>query len=253
MNTEQESQEPQNDDGFTVRQQRFIEEYCVDGNCTQAAKRAGYSPDTAYSIGSRLLKNVEIRAAINERLATLALGAAEVTKLTSEIAQSRLNEYFIIRQVQGYEETEQYVTVLAEKQREEIAYIQEFAQRENLMLVDKDGLTQMGKRLQEAKEKLLEYELEIMHYGKAVVRLVAGAPTIIERAELDLVALAKAKEGGRLKSYSVGKDGIKVETYAADAALDKLARMHGLYEKDNRQLAGTDVEIIIGGEEEAEA
>jgi phage terminase small subunit len=235
------------ENGFTMKQQRFIEEFCVDGNCTQAAKRAGYSPASAYSIGSENLKKPEIKTAIDSRLATLSLGAAEVTKLTSEIAQSRLNDFFTIREVQGYEQEEHYLSVLASRQRDEIVYINDFVSREGLLLFDfKGGLTPMGERLNKAREKLLELELEILAYGPDATKLVAGKPVIHRIAELDLVKLAEAKEGGRIKSYSVGKDGIKVETYAADAALDKMARMHGLYEKDNRQLGGIDVEIIIG-------
>ena len=37
---------------MTKKQKRFIEEYLIDLNATQAAIRAGYSPDTAYSIGN---------------------------------------------------------------------------------------------------------------------------------------------------------------------------------------------------------
>ncbi|MEA4960366.1 MAG: terminase small subunit, partial [Lutispora sp.] len=32
---------------LTAKQKRFIEEYLIDLNATQAAIRAGYSPDTA--------------------------------------------------------------------------------------------------------------------------------------------------------------------------------------------------------------
>lgn len=46
------------------RRQRFVEEYLVDLNATQAAIRAGYSAKTAYSQGQRLLKDVEVQAAI---------------------------------------------------------------------------------------------------------------------------------------------------------------------------------------------
>ncbi len=49
---------------LTEKQKRFVEEYLVDLNATQAAIRAGYSPKTAYSTGQRLLKNVEVQAAI---------------------------------------------------------------------------------------------------------------------------------------------------------------------------------------------
>lgn len=49
---------------MTTKQQRFVEEYLVDLNATQAAIRAGYSAKTAYSQGQRLLKDVEVKRAI---------------------------------------------------------------------------------------------------------------------------------------------------------------------------------------------
>lgn len=51
-------------DKLTPKQQRFVQEYLIDFNATQAAIRAGYSEKTAYSQGQRLLKNVEANAAI---------------------------------------------------------------------------------------------------------------------------------------------------------------------------------------------
>ena len=49
---------------LTPKQERFVTEYLVDLNATQAALRAGYSPRTAPQQGSRLLKNVHVQAAI---------------------------------------------------------------------------------------------------------------------------------------------------------------------------------------------
>lgn len=49
------------------RQQRFVEEYLIDLNATQAAIRSGYSQKTAYSMGQRLLKHVEVQRQIQER------------------------------------------------------------------------------------------------------------------------------------------------------------------------------------------
>ena len=43
---------------------RFVEEYLVDLNATQAAERAGYSPRTARAQGCRLLADVNIASAI---------------------------------------------------------------------------------------------------------------------------------------------------------------------------------------------
>lgn len=51
---------------LTDKQKRFIEEYLVDLNATQAAIRAGYSEKTAYSIGEENLKKPEIKRAIEE-------------------------------------------------------------------------------------------------------------------------------------------------------------------------------------------
>lgn len=47
------------------QQQRFVEEYLVDLNATQAAIRAGYSENTAKQQGSRLLTNADVQRAVN--------------------------------------------------------------------------------------------------------------------------------------------------------------------------------------------
>jgi phage terminase small subunit len=49
---------------LTPRQRRFVEEYVVDLNGTQAAIRAGYSRSGASVEGSRLLANPKIQAAV---------------------------------------------------------------------------------------------------------------------------------------------------------------------------------------------
>ena len=51
---------------LTPKQQRFVEEYLVDLNATQAAVRAGYSEKTAYSVGGENLRKPEIQQAITE-------------------------------------------------------------------------------------------------------------------------------------------------------------------------------------------
>lgn len=47
----------------------FCDEYLIDLNATQAAIRAGYSVESAGSIGSELLKKPEIRARIDKAMA----------------------------------------------------------------------------------------------------------------------------------------------------------------------------------------
>lgn len=51
------------------KQQRFVDEYLIDLNATQAAIRTGYSAKTADVQGSRLLANVKVQQAISVAMA----------------------------------------------------------------------------------------------------------------------------------------------------------------------------------------
>lgn len=73
---------------LTPKQQRFIEEYLVDLNATQAAKRAGYSQKTAYSIGEENLR----KPAIAQKIKELQEELSKKTKLTHEWVLQKLEE-----------------------------------------------------------------------------------------------------------------------------------------------------------------
>ena len=51
---------------LTEKQQRFVDEYLIDLNATQAAIRAGYSAKTADVQGSRMFGIVKVQQAISE-------------------------------------------------------------------------------------------------------------------------------------------------------------------------------------------
>ena len=53
---------------LTHKQQRFVEEYLVDLNATQAAIRAGYSKRRASEIGYQNYRKTQIQAAIDKAL-----------------------------------------------------------------------------------------------------------------------------------------------------------------------------------------
>ena len=61
----------------TDKQRRFVEEYCVDFNATQAVIRAGYSENSAKQIGHENLSKPYLRAQIRERLDELTMSSAE--------------------------------------------------------------------------------------------------------------------------------------------------------------------------------
>ena len=69
---------------LTAKQQRFVEEYLVDLNATQAAIRAGYPEKTARSIGAENLTKPVIEEAIADAL--------KARRLRTEITQDRVLE-----------------------------------------------------------------------------------------------------------------------------------------------------------------
>lgn len=54
---------------LTDKQKRFVEEYLIDLNATQAAIRAGYSINNADKIGSELLGKTRVSEAISKAMA----------------------------------------------------------------------------------------------------------------------------------------------------------------------------------------
>ena len=54
---------------LTAKQERFVEEYLIDLNATQAAIRAGYSPLSARQVGTENLSKPSIRACIDKEMA----------------------------------------------------------------------------------------------------------------------------------------------------------------------------------------
>lgn len=82
---------------MNAKHKRFVAEYLIDLNATQAAIRAGYKPDNADVTGPRLLGNVGIAAAIAEgqkRLAERSQVTAE--RIVAELAKlgfSNMQDY----------------------------------------------------------------------------------------------------------------------------------------------------------------
>lgn len=53
---------------ITAKQKRFVDEYLVDLNATQAAIRAGYSKKTAQEQSARLLSNVMVQQRVQDQM-----------------------------------------------------------------------------------------------------------------------------------------------------------------------------------------
>lgn len=70
------------------KQQRFVDEYLIDRNATQAAIRAGYSAKTAEQMGYQLLQKTSVQEHISKGEAELA----ERNKITQDKVLNRLWE-----------------------------------------------------------------------------------------------------------------------------------------------------------------
>lgn len=81
---------------LTIKQQRFIDEYIICGNATQAAIKAGYSEKTANRIAAENLSKPVISQKIKERLRELEdskiMDLKEALAITTSIARGELQE-----------------------------------------------------------------------------------------------------------------------------------------------------------------
>lgn len=71
---------------MTAKERRFVDEYLISGNATEAAISAGYAKRSAANTGWRLMRKAEISAAIADRAKAVA-NKADVT------AERVLREY----------------------------------------------------------------------------------------------------------------------------------------------------------------
>lgn len=90
---------------LTAKQQKFVDEYLIDLNATQAAIRAGYSKKTAYSVGAENLKKPEIQNAIDERMSAIQAAkvadAQEVIEYLTAVMRGEESEEAVIVEGQG--------------------------------------------------------------------------------------------------------------------------------------------------------
>ena len=87
---------------LTPKQARFVAEFLIDLNGTQAAIRAGYSPKTARAQGSRLLTNAAIASVVAEGKAR-QLREADITatRTLQEAARLAYSDVTVLLDAKG--------------------------------------------------------------------------------------------------------------------------------------------------------
>lgn len=78
--------------GLTIKEQMFVEAYLQTWNGAEAARRAGYKhPDR---LGSRKLKEPEIREAVQARMKAVAMDTDEALARLAEQARASIADFF---------------------------------------------------------------------------------------------------------------------------------------------------------------
>lgn len=150
-------------------QDRFVDEWLIDFNGTQAAIRAGYSPKTAAAAAARLLRNVNIQAEIARRQKDLQrrteISQDRVVKELARIAFADASDYACIETL-TYENEDGTVSpvqivspkdtgALSDDQRAAIAGIKQGANGIEIKLHDKiKALELLGRHIGMFNDKL---------------------------------------------------------------------------------------------------
>lgn len=109
---------------LTDKQQRFVEEYLIDLNATQAAIRAGYKPENARQIGTENLSKLVISNAI-------AVAMAERSRRTG-INQDRIvNELAKIAFVNMLDIVDEEGRIRSDATEEDLACIESIKHKES--------------------------------------------------------------------------------------------------------------------------
>ena len=125
---------------LTPKQQRFVEEYLIDLNATQAAIRAGYSPRTANEQGAQNLAKLSISEAIAEAQAK----REERTQITQDYVLTNIQK--VIERCMQVQQVDNCLT-----QTEDGELAQAFMFKEQGAL---KGLELLGKHLGMFKDKI---------------------------------------------------------------------------------------------------
>lgn len=207
----------------------FVEALLSNGeNVTQAAISAGFSPKSAASQGSRLLRNVKVRQELDNRRtavldkfqitteATMAQIWGIATADTRELMEYRVG---CCRYCYGKNNRFQRTAGEMERAEAEHAKMNEAAIEKGKPVTEFDPQGGIG------YDKRKPPNQDCMEcFGEGVGRSVFKDTTSISPAAAALFAGVKET-----------KDGLEFKTNSQLDALDKIVRIRGMYQRDNEQ------------------
>ena len=152
---------------LTPKQARFIEEYLIDLNASQAAKRAGYTGDP-NTVGPRLLADVGIRSLVDQALSK----RSEKVEITQERVLLELKRlaFFDIRKIFNADGTLKKVVELDDDTAAAIMSVE-------MVEIGTDGQLAISKKFK-ASDKKGALELTMRHMGMLNDKLELHTPTV---------------------------------------------------------------------------
>jgi phage terminase small subunit len=150
---------------LSPKQQRFIKEYLIDLNGTQAAIRAGYSKKTANEQAARLLANVSIQQRLKEEMDTrcerIERTADDVVRALWRMAELDIADYLDV--AEGGEVCAKPFDQLPEGASK---YIDKIKERRTIKESNDGKHTMMFSNIEyELPDKMKAYELLGRHHG----------------------------------------------------------------------------------------
>jgi len=210
---------------LTPKQEKFCVEFIKDFNATAAARRSGYSLKMAHSIGGENTKKPLVKSRIAELIKEASMQPEEIKKRFSDIARGDLSDYIKVKHVEHRPKVKKGLEELIQDIKKQIDFEDNYALEVSF---DEDELEAHNRAQKFRRRTAIRYKLELAE-NPAAFRIVDGTPELLETPELDIVALARDKSQGAIKSFKMGKNGPEVELYAADTALSNLARVYALF------------------------
>ena len=126
---------------MTERQKRFADEYLLDLNATRAYKAAYPAvkkDETACQAGSRLLRNVNVRAYLDEKLAEMQskkiMTAQEVLEYLSSVVRGESESEIVVIEGQGVGVTEARHVTKAPDEKERLKAAELMAKYHQLLV-----------------------------------------------------------------------------------------------------------------------
>lgn len=226
-------------DALTDQMRQFAAQYVIDFNGKAAAVRAGYAEKGAAAQASRLLAREDVQELVRQKMAAVEkraeVKAADVLQQAMGIVMADVNDLVEFRRRccrhcygidYGYQRT---IAEMNAARRQYEKNRRACKNQEQLdALGDFDELGGIG------------YDARKPPVSECTTCWGDGVGDALFKATADLPPAARALYAGVKQT----KDGFQMLTVDKNAAMDKLFRHFGLYEKDNKQTANAITDLL---------